>query len=159
MHLGAHAVDLTRLYATQRILGVIGVFWAMLAGLFLVLGGARRLISPAWQPLLDLAHSRPPCRSMSATRWSAASCSSAACWASSVSRFTRRHLSLASTVVCTVWCATVAGFLGMSNVNVVNGGNFVALSVAFNGLTYLVRFFLLIVEPQPGRAVRLYDRG
>lgn len=158
-HLGAHAVDLNRLYATQRILGVLGVGWATVAGIFLVLGGGRQLTYPSWQPLLEFAHWSTGTPIDECYRVVGVILLLGGAFGTLGLMLTCRWLSLASCITCLVWCATVAGFLGMSNVNVAGGGNFLSVAVVFIGLVYLVRFFLLVKTPEPGRSVRLYDRG
>lgn len=159
MHLGAHAVDVGRLYATQRILGVIGVLWALTAGLFLTLGGGQRMTYPSWQPLLQVTSQTTGVPVDQCFRVVGGTLVVGGLLGALGLLFTKRLISLASAVICTLWCAVVAGFLGMSNVNVAGGGNFLSVAVTFIGLVYLVRFFLLVLPPRPGRSVQLYERG
>lgn len=159
MHLGAHSVDVGRLYATQRILGVIGVIWAALSGLFLVFGGARKLSQPAWRPLLETTHTVSTVPVDQCYLVVGAVLLTGGILGVIGLMITERWVSLLSATICALWCSTVAGFLGMSNVNVAAGGNFVAVSVAMNALVFLIRFFLLSRSPQPDRAVQLYERG
>jgi hypothetical protein len=159
--LGAHAVSRERLYAVSRISGVIGVLWAIPSGLFLHLGGAARLSRPSWQPLLEFASNTTldtvPVEQCYRVVGGVLTIGGV-CGVLGLA-FTWRWLSLLSAAICMTWCAIVAGFLGMSNVNVDDGGNFLSLSAALNCATFLLRFMLLVGAPEPSRAVQIYERG
>lgn len=161
MHLGAHAVNTGRLYATARISGVLGILWAIPSGLFLTLGGAQQLTLPAWQQLLgfvsELTLERVPPEEC--YRIIGGTLLAGGLLGLLGLIWTVRSLSLASAAICTVWCATLTGFLGMSNVNVEDGGNFLAFSAALNTAVFLLRFVLLVGAPDPERSVQIYDRG
>lgn len=159
MHLGAHAVNTARLYAISRISGVIGVVWAFFAGLFLFLGGGRRMTYPSWQPLLQFVDSVTNVPPSQGYRVVGMILIVGGALGVLGLMLTARWISLLSSVICTLWSVTVAGFLGMSNINVADGGNFLSVAITFIGLIYLLRFFLLVSNPDPGRAVQLYDRG
>ncbi|MEV5360562.1 hypothetical protein AB0K45_09485 [Micrococcus luteus] len=161
IHLGAHAVDVSRLYATQRILGVITVFWSIFAGLFLTLGGARKLTTPAWGPLLDVVsastlHTMP---AQHAYLLVGAGLIIVGCIGLVGLRLTKRWFSVASGGLGAAWCFATAGFLGFSNVAVADGGNFLSLSLFLNAALFGSRVFLLSKEPAPGRAVQMYEQG
>lgn len=161
VHFGAHAVDVGRLYATQRILGVVTVLWSLFAGMFLFLGGARQMRGTAWQPLLDIA-SKATLRTVPPDKCYLLI--GAILFVGGVAGFvglvlTARTMSLISAIIGAVWCLAVTGFLGFSNVAVAEGGNFLAVSVFLNFWLFLMRYFLLVLVPDPDRAVQLYERG
>lgn len=161
MHLGAHAVDVGRLYATQRILGVIGVFWALAAGIFLTAGYAQRMSYPAWQPLLQVTHEATfgAVPAELCYRVVGGILATAGILGVVGLVLTWRWLSVVSAVIGTVWCITITGFLGFSNVAVDDGGNFLALSSFLNMWVFLLRVFLLVHTPEPARTVQMYERG
>jgi hypothetical protein len=159
MHLGAHSVDVGRLYATQRILGVLSVLWAIPAGLFLFLGMNRRMASPAWQPILEYTATMTRVPHDHAYTVIGGILMVGGVLGLIGLLLTARWVSLLSAGICATWCATISGFLGMSNVAVQDGGNFLSLVMILATAVYVVRFVLLVRKPEPSAAVQLYERG
>jgi hypothetical protein len=144
MQLGAHAVTATRLYAVSRVSGVVGIIWAIAVGVFILFGGAGRLIHPIYSQLIAFAGTYQAVGFFILT----AGLIGLYGLASDV-----RLFSLTSTVMCMVWCAMVGGFLMVGNFGA--NGNLLSLFALHSTTVYILRFWLLVVTPRPGEAVRL----
>lgn len=142
--LGAHPVEASRLYAVARISGVVGIIWAVTVGVFIVAGGAKKLTADAYDLLISFTTSYLVV--------------GAIILAGGIIGFLglaleKRWVSLVSCIVCTCWCALVGGFLLAGNFGV--NGNLVSLFALHSMTVYILRFWLLLHEPKPGRALWL----
>lgn len=161
VRIGAHAVSVARLYACFRVMGILGILWAVGAGLFLTLGGARKLTQPAWQHLLEVTHDVllgvVPDDEIYRVVGGLLLLGGVLGVVGLLG--TWRAVSLASATICLLWNAGLVGFLGLANVNTENGGNFLGVSAMLGVVIYGMRIFLLFGEPEPDDAVKLYARG
>lgn len=144
IHLGAHDVAVSRLFAVSRVSGVVGIIWAIGVGVFILAGGAKHLTAPAYLPLITIAGSYRMVGAGILIGGLIGIIGLAADW---------RSLSVASCVLCTLWCGMVAGFLLVGNFG--TNGNLVSLFALHSAAIYILRFWLLVIEPNPREAVKL----
>lgn len=152
--LGAHEVPVSRLYAVARVLGVCVIIWATSGGLYLTLGGANRLRSNVWQPMVKTASIVVPADYAFILIGAVLLTGGLVGYLGLA--LEKRWLSLTSCVICTAWSgyATVL-FAAIDVWPPIDDDNFIAFSQGLVTAVCILRFLLLSVIDQDGNTVRL----
>lgn len=127
-----HDLTEVQLRARALVTGWVLALWALGFGLYLTLGGAQGLTSPAYSILMSVIHEH--------NEWVGQSLLVAG-MLNVVAMATRRNLLIAvAALLCGLWCAAISFYMGWSALTVTGAGNANMFTSALAAFFFFMRF-------------------
>ncbi len=140
IRLQGHRIDPERIYAVQWVLGVIGIAFAFLLGIFILLGGAQGLTGELYQPLMSTFGDYHVIGAVNVLGGILGVIGLG---------LDLTKVSITSAALCAFWNGMLAFYVIPANWTVPGGGNILGFYAALIMVIYLLRIVLLVAKPGP----------